>query len=202
MLTFLEFNTLNTICSLFWLIWLYFWILFINFSAFSDCIYSQKSSKLAWSYPLEVLLFCWLLLALWLLRVTGCFLLRLLWREREREFSARFRITSSCCLVVGIIVGSLPPCSCWSIMSNSAQFWFWRSSVVMFRLSIWAISFCWMAKISCSSEIVSCSNIFSCFLFCLNSTWNSANIDRRLSVYSFCVWSSFFSFLFLDFISL
>ena len=100
--------------------------------------------------------------------------------------------------VVGISFGIW---SYYSARSNSAQLPFYKSFELIFILSIQAISFYCMANMSSKSLTVRCWNSFSCFLFYLNSTWNSAKIDLRLS-FSFLISdTSFLSFLFFCFIS-
>ena len=51
------------------------------------------------------------------------------------------------------------------------------------------------------SDIVNYSNVLWCFLFCLNSAWNSPKTDRRFYKSFFYSIISFFCFLFFCFIS-
>jgi hypothetical protein len=94
----------------------------------------------------------------------------------------------------------LSSCCC-SYRSNSAQFEFYRSLLLISSCSIWAISFCYIANRSWRSPTVSYSNVLSCFLLCLNWIWNSAKTLLRFFTSFFYSSTSFFSFLFFCFIS-
>ena len=71
----------------------------------------------------------------------------------------------------------------------------------MLKLSIYAISFYCIANMSWMSDIVNYSKVLWCFLFCLNSYWNSPRTERRFYKSFFCSTISFFCFLFFCFIS-